>query len=378
MRQLLLTAALLFCMVCDAQDNPKNGYIITNNQDTIFGMIDYRTNEINSTQCYFKADDSQEYTLYKPNEIAGYRFTDNGQYYVSRNFNDEDRYFYEFIINGMLNLYCIQDGVDKIFYIEKEKTGQIVAYKEDILMFRGEKNIQNQQTKQKAQNLFSIISESEQARKDLEIGSMTKSKLIKLVKDYHEEMNTSSEDYIEFQTNNSINKKQWKFSVSAGAGYGWWKGNDDLIYELSGQSYTIGMCFEYENSRWTKGQAIQFSLMFTNCDTQSKVGLLPEKWAKDRKLKYNFNTLAIGIGPKFIIGNENKPSFILRCGYMPSLIIAKTKTIIFDDFTNLKILGAYAGVGVEIPMNKHALLINADYRCAYNSHYLLGTVGFRF
>ena len=377
MKPFFLTAALLFCMVCDAQDNPKNGYIITNNQDTIFGMIDYRTNEINSTQCYFKADDSQEYTLYKPNEIAGYRFTDNGQYYVSRNFNDEDWYFYEFIINGMLNLYCIQDGVDKIFYIEKEKTGQIVAYKEDILMYRGENDLQNKQTKQKAQNLFSIISESEQARKDLEIGSMTKSKLIKLVKDYHEEMNTSSEDYIEFQTNNSINKKKWKFSVSAGAGYGWWKEGDVLKYDLSGQSYTIGMCFEYDNIRWAKGQTIQYSLMFTHCTAQSKDNVLPD-WHYDRTLKYNFNILAIGIGPKFIIGKENKPSFILRCGYMPSLIIAKSKTKMFDDFTSLKSLGAYAGVGVEIPMNKHALLINADYRCAYNSHYLLGTVGFRF
>lgn len=377
MKRLLLAAILLSSMACNAQVNPKNGYIITNNQDTIYGMIDYRINDVNSKQCFFKAEDSQEYILYKPNEISGYRFSDNGQYYVSRNFNKEGWYFYEFIVNGILNLYSRDIGTDKTFYIENEKTGNVIVYEEDKNTFQRDLDLINRQARLKAQTLLAEISESRQARNDLIIGSMNERKMIELVKDYHDEMNTSSDNYIVFKTDKSMEQKHWRYSLSAGAGYGWWSSNYNIGYNMSGISYTIGWCSEYSNHRWTKKQTIQFSLMLTHCEANSKENALPENFLH-RKLKYDINVLAFGMGPKMVFGKENKPSFILRCGYMPTFIYGKAKTKRFNDIYDIKTLGAYAGVGVEIPMNKHALLINADYRCAYNSHYLLGTVGFRF
>ena len=67
-----------------AQANPKSGYIITNNGDTIRGIIDFRTNERLSTQCDFWANGETEGKNYKPGEIEGFRFDDNGKYFVTR------------------------------------------------------------------------------------------------------------------------------------------------------------------------------------------------------------------------------------------------------------------------------------------------------
>ena len=61
-----------------AQANPKSGYIITNSGDTIRGIIDFRTNERLSTQCDFWANGETEGKNYKPGEIEGFRFDDNG------------------------------------------------------------------------------------------------------------------------------------------------------------------------------------------------------------------------------------------------------------------------------------------------------------
>ena len=63
--------ALFLTLVTKAQVNPKEGFIITNQKDTVYGMIEYRTNTINAQQCVFKANDASEY-------VKIYSRTDSG------------------------------------------------------------------------------------------------------------------------------------------------------------------------------------------------------------------------------------------------------------------------------------------------------------
>ena len=91
-----------------AQTNPKPGYIITNGGDTVRGNIDFRTNESLSKQCVFWADGGNESTTYKPGDIEGFRFDNNGKYFVTRRlslFGDSQLYFAEFMVQGKKNLY---------------------------------------------------------------------------------------------------------------------------------------------------------------------------------------------------------------------------------------------------------------------------------
>ena len=86
---MVFTVVLLavFAVATMAQTNPKPGYVITNNGDTIRGVIDFRTNERLSKQCDFWAHGRSEGRTYKPGDIEGFRFDNNGKYFVTRSHN---------------------------------------------------------------------------------------------------------------------------------------------------------------------------------------------------------------------------------------------------------------------------------------------------
>ena len=112
-----LCLSLLFAAISVmglAQVNLREGIVVTLEGDTLHGSIDYRTDEINSEQCYFIQDGQQEVVVYHPQDIAGYRFLDNGRYYVSRTVRDEKKkrevtLFLEFVLQGQLSLYRLND-----------------------------------------------------------------------------------------------------------------------------------------------------------------------------------------------------------------------------------------------------------------------------
>lgn len=70
MRKIILFAIFAFsAAIVMAQTNPKSGYVITNNGDTIRGIIDFRTNEKLSRQCDFWANGGSVKTTFKPGDI---------------------------------------------------------------------------------------------------------------------------------------------------------------------------------------------------------------------------------------------------------------------------------------------------------------------
>ena len=86
-----------------AQTNPKPGYVIKNNGDTIRGNVDFRTNEKLSKQCVFWADGESGGMTYKPGDIEGFRFDNGGKYFVTRRLNvtgEPELYFAEFMVQG--------------------------------------------------------------------------------------------------------------------------------------------------------------------------------------------------------------------------------------------------------------------------------------
>ena len=115
MRKILFTFLLLISLMADAQINPKEGFIITNQKDTIYGLIDYRSNTVNAKECTFKANNESEYKTYAPGQISAYRFKETGKFYISKKYENEDEVFAEFLISGMMNLYRVEMGFRKIY-----------------------------------------------------------------------------------------------------------------------------------------------------------------------------------------------------------------------------------------------------------------------
>ena len=105
MKKVILLSLLgaMMCLQVQAQVNPQEGYVITNDNDTIYGTIDYLTDEQNVKQCLFQRKGETEFKPLSPSDIKGYRLAGNGIYYVSRKFdgeNGQELLFAEFLIQG--------------------------------------------------------------------------------------------------------------------------------------------------------------------------------------------------------------------------------------------------------------------------------------
>ncbi|MDR2036941.1 MAG: outer membrane beta-barrel protein [Bacteroidales bacterium] len=121
MKKISLSIAIstLFTIFCFAQRDFRDGYIITNQLDTIYGQIDYRGDIRNSKVCSFTKNSTNQSIDYLPDEIFAYRFID-GRYYISKELDNGKKVFLEFLVNGMANLYYYRDEkFTDYYFIEK-------------------------------------------------------------------------------------------------------------------------------------------------------------------------------------------------------------------------------------------------------------------
>ena len=113
-----------------AQVNSKPAFVITNENDTIYGTIDYLSDTKNANECRFKADGATDFKVYKPGDISGYRLTDNGIFYVTKTFSIEGEprtIFVEYLLQGGVNLFHHKEGVvDYYFFTDRDgKTASV-------------------------------------------------------------------------------------------------------------------------------------------------------------------------------------------------------------------------------------------------------------
>lgn len=123
----LFTLILLCCLyTLKAQTNFIPGYIITNENDTLHGLINYRSDARNARECEFRENENAPSRQYLPFIIQGYRFND-GKFYVSKSLLVDSvkvPVFLEFLVNGISSLYYYPNNSSPNYYLEK-KDGQM-------------------------------------------------------------------------------------------------------------------------------------------------------------------------------------------------------------------------------------------------------------
>lgn len=115
------------------QTDFRQGYVITNENDTVNGLIDYRGDTGNSQKCVFKVGETSVVKEYKPFDIQGYRFKDS-KYYVSKTVlvdGAKVHLFLEFLVHGTADLYSYNDGKTSYFFIQRsgQKIVELVVRK---------------------------------------------------------------------------------------------------------------------------------------------------------------------------------------------------------------------------------------------------------
>ena len=121
MRKLLLSAMLCLFFASGFSQKFLPGFIITLENDTIYGGVANQQDLINVKKCSFK-DSLGEITIFQPNDIFGYKFND-GRYYISKkleNGNLEKSVFLEYLVKGVIDLYYYPSNEgDKYFCLQK-------------------------------------------------------------------------------------------------------------------------------------------------------------------------------------------------------------------------------------------------------------------
>lgn len=144
LKSFILLIAVSFSLVVNGQINYKKGYVITNDNDTLYGRIDDRGGYRNAKICVFKAK-KQPLVRYRPTDIKGYRMLDD-KYYVSKKVYVRGIYrnlFINVLLKGEVSLYHNWKNRDLAYYIEKKDSAMVGLINEEVMLrYKPEGNVE--------------------------------------------------------------------------------------------------------------------------------------------------------------------------------------------------------------------------------------------
>lgn len=373
MRKILISLLLMLTVAASAQNNPFHGYIITNQGDTVRGMIDLKTNTKMSKLCTFRPDGSDKVTDYQPGEIEAYRFDDNGKYYISHRLSVngvEDLYFAEFVVNGKMNLYCVTSGDIDYYFFEHEdgtmaqvtdRPGQVML-DEDVIK---EKRIEYAKAK-------ALLIESSKAMHEFDTKYLSRKKLINVMQDYHKDVCTDGSSCMVYAYDSKAERIFTHFKAFAGYAYinevSTQQSTEDLEYTCGAPEFGIG--FEVDLARLHNGLSAEAIISFSHftCEKEELLNNIGKPVHKESKVEKNFYTMSLIANQRFLTKGKIQP--LVRVGIFGGFTNNAKEYYSYDYYpgqVNEKEwgacihYGAMLGAGVQIPVGKHYFRVHGDW-----------------
>lgn len=381
---LFFVLLIVYATVTMAQTNPKSGYVITNSGDTVRGIIDFRTNEKLSRQCEFWANGGNIKTTYKPGDIEGFRFDHNGKYFVSRRLNvtgEPELYFAEFMVHGKMNLYCIAHNSDEFYFFERED-GEMAELTKRSTNYTSVEKVALQEVKDNLQEkreqygkVKSLLQKSWKAVEGMDDNNMSRSKLINVVRDYHNDVCTDGGKCMVYEYKEKSDKVKLHFKVFAGYAYYATEKNDHQTYldeNYPGGTFEFGIGGEVDLERVMRGFSAELDIFYTKYKSEhfiptSRMPINAEAYSTMEK---GIITASIGMVKRYGMG---KIQPLIRGGIFvgTDLGAMETNEVTVAHSTNASInktdwgngtghIGGYIGAGVQIALNKQFIRLHGD------------------
>ncbi len=239
---------LIFLLAnCIAQSDFRNGYIINNFGDTVYGQIDYKWNRSNAKECIFIKNGSAKKIKYSPSDISGYRFIDS-KYFVTRKIKrqisretgtGEELLFLEYLIHGKVDIYYYHDNIGDHYFIDSGD-GNLIELKNDT----SEVDIDNVRYEKESKQYIGVLKhdfeDAPAVSKEADGITLSHKSLIKIAKDYHNAVCTSERCIV-------YEKKipKLRFSVGIPIGIGFYKIKYMSIFNGSSDLHIKGPKFKY-------------------------------------------------------------------------------------------------------------------------------------
>jgi len=365
-----------------AQSNLREGYVITLQGDTLHGDIDFRTAEMNMKKCVFFQDGTTSSKTYLPGEIQGYRYLNNGIYYVSKEIDtpDEGRkvVFAEYVVRGNMNLY--QVGLEEMV-LEDDEGHQEYYYPHQV-----ERSSSVKEKKQGMKGALTALNKSPKATHYILKNVKDRKHTREAVVLYIDEVCTDG--YCEvFEYKNPITPKEDRLFhpwIKAGfkvTSYEFWNGRS-----ITGTAPRFELGVDCHLNRIIRGLMLNIGVSYEYGKASKSIddlfkGKRTREFGAEKPSYVDFQQLDVLIGPGYqrqigALMVNAKGGFILRAvshdfDYKRVIYNCYGEELyIFGEgehsFRFDAQYGFYASTGVEYPLKKCSLICDLEYIYDYN------------
>lgn len=269
MRKVLFFILLLGLptLVFGQNSNYKSGYIITNNKDTIFGLIDFRTDSQNSKMCKFKTETNALDKVYYPGDIYSYYISYVGKYYVSHAIDidgEKQTVFLEYLVEGIMNLYYYDNitNSQKYYFFENQEGKMYSITKRPDSITSNYKIVPDNDYKGYIHYIFKDCESIALGSYDIDFKQKS---MIDVTKKYHKDICKTGEPCIVYQNQKpDYMGYKTKFSVYGGlqqSDYAFVLNTEGTsFYSSKTLSPVFGVQMNILNPRWSKSFSLQLDV----------------------------------------------------------------------------------------------------------------------
>ncbi|MBR1664857.1 MAG: hypothetical protein IJ699_01335 [Bacteroidaceae bacterium] len=171
-----------------AQRNPVPGYIITNENDTIYGTLDYLSPKVCCKECHFRPSGEKEFKVYKPADLKEYHLKDADVFYISRVFridNTDWNVFAQYLVKGGVSLYCYTLE-NYVYYFFEGENGEVQYIKQQNRSNVEDDMLSPKERRLNAEKMADIFSKDYATLQSLYSTDYTPDDLAQLVRKYDE------------------------------------------------------------------------------------------------------------------------------------------------------------------------------------------------
>ena len=395
-KELLKCSVLAFCLMLPAmlhaQLNPKQGFVITNQNDTVRGTIDYLSDSKCAYECRFKPDGESEYKTYRPGDISAYRFADNGVFYVTKTFavdGEQKTFFAEYLLQGGVSLFHHKEADIDYYYFVNDEDGKVAVAKNDgnsVQYSYADLTKKGRVSKKRAAlgEVTQIFAKSNKALHDLWVKDINAENLTQITHDYDMEYCRAAGDCVQFRYSEKASRSiEAKLRLQAGIGMGWNK-LEGLVSNSSPASFIcndvtmntivprVGLGADFLFPRSNKHWSLQVLALV------SRWSMSDEYYARiyddnTREISLKYWDFGIQAGPAYSFSPDSNFSPVIRGGLAADIPFSIKKSnldcLLFDiDDAVTPGLGFYVGAGVDIAIQKHVLRLTAEYQWTRSSN----------
>jgi hypothetical protein len=245
MKQIYILISMLFITLY-SQAQYKDGYIINNQNDTIYGLIEFSGEINNSELCKFKSTESESLVNYLPNNIKAFRFID-GKYFVSRTILIDSipkTVFLQWLIKGQASILSYNTDVWQYFFILTAEDS-LIELKNTTRIKREEATNFEIRNKEYIGALRYLYKDAPSLYDEIGNSSYTSKSLINITRKYHNIVCTDKECII-------YEDKHRKLKTEAGIALGLLiaaphLGTTTAIDEIKTRTFVPALTFRFSN-----------------------------------------------------------------------------------------------------------------------------------